>query len=248
MPASALLLAARLASLNLCTDEYLLLLAEPQQIASLSYLSRDPRESPLWRSAQPHHSNRGSIEQVLEQRPSILLTISGGGGRASGLIARRMGIRTLELKPHGSPADVAHNLRAVAAALGRPDAARPWLARLGALQQSKPRTAADMIWLSAGGSSLGPGSAGAQWMRLAGLRQRALPNDQATLETLLVRPPAVLVVSNYRRGETSLGNVWLNHPIVRKLKAVRLSADRRASNCMGPLMIAEVERLRRALR
>ena len=67
MPASALLAAASIASLNLCTDEYLLLLARPQEIASVSFLSQDPQESPLWKLARRHHSNRGSLEQVLAQ-------------------------------------------------------------------------------------------------------------------------------------------------------------------------------------
>ena len=54
MPASAFLAAsaaARVASLNLCTDEYLLLLARPGEVVSVSYLSQDPLESPLWRKA-----------------------------------------------------------------------------------------------------------------------------------------------------------------------------------------------------
>ena len=65
MPASALLAAASVASLNLCTDEYLLLLARPQEIASVSFLSQDPQESPLWRRARGYHSNRGSLEDVI---------------------------------------------------------------------------------------------------------------------------------------------------------------------------------------
>ena len=44
MPASALLAAASIASLNLCTDEYLLLLARPHEIASVSFLSQYPQE------------------------------------------------------------------------------------------------------------------------------------------------------------------------------------------------------------
>ena len=247
MPASALLLAARIASLNLCTDEYLLLLARPREVASVSFLSRDRRESPLWRIAKPHPANNGSVEAVLKHRPTMLLTM-GGGGRASGLIAGRMGIKRVTLKHHATLADVADNLRTVAAALGRPAAARPWLDRLAALQRSTPAKARDAIWLSAGGNSLGAGSVRAQWMRLAGLGQRDLPNERATLEILLTRPPEVLVETDYRRGDVSLGNRWLDHPIVRNLKSVRVLTDRRASNCMGPLMIGEVERLRTKLR
>jgi iron complex transport system substrate-binding protein len=40
----------RVASLNLCTDE-LLLLARPEQIASVTHLSQQEAETPLWRQA-----------------------------------------------------------------------------------------------------------------------------------------------------------------------------------------------------
>ena len=68
MPGFASLLAAsalHAASLNLCTDEYLLLLARPGEIVGVSRLAQDPAESPLWRRARAHPANRGAIEQVL---------------------------------------------------------------------------------------------------------------------------------------------------------------------------------------
>ena len=243
MPASALLAAASIASLNLCTDEYLLLLAKPQEIASVSFLSQDPQESPLWKLARAHHSNRGSLEEVLEWRPRTVLTM-GGGGRATSLIAHRLGINAVDLRPAGSLDDVGSNFRAVAAALGEPERARPWLARLARLRTTTPAKAWDAIWLGGGGQTIGVPSIGADWMRLAGLQQRALTGDRVSLETLLVRPPAVLVESRYRSGQVSRGAEWLNHPIVRNLKSRRLRADGRAWTCMGPLVIEEIERLR----
>ena len=243
MPVSGLLAAASIASLNLCTDEYLLLLARPQEIASVSFLSQDPQESPLWRIARRHHSNRGSLEQVIGVKPKIVLTM-GGGGRATSLIARRLGIRAVDLRPVGAIGDVAFNFRATAAALGDPARAKPWLQRLRQLQADTPNGAADAIWIGGGGQTIGSPSVGADWMRLAGLRQRPLSGDRVSLETLLVRPPAVLVQSSYRSGQMSRGVAWLNHPIVRNVTSKRVVADGRAWTCMGPLVIAEVERLR----
>jgi hypothetical protein len=84
MSASALLAAASIASLNLCTDEYLLLLARPQEIASISFLSQNPLESPLWKLAKRHHSNRGSLEQVLGRSPTPSLPwVAAGAPRRS---------------------------------------------------------------------------------------------------------------------------------------------------------------------
>ena len=247
MPASALLIGASVASLNLCTDEYLLLLARPAEVASVSFLSHDPQESPLWRLARRHHSNRGSIEEVLARRPRVVLTM-GGGGRATRLLARRLRMRPVEIASPESLNDVAANLKTVAAALGEPERARPWLAKLERLQRTRPAAARDAVWLSSGGLTLTPGTIGSQWLRLAGLEQRALPGGRASLETLLVRPPAVLVRSRYRSAQVSSGARWLDHPIVRNARALRLTTDGRAWTCMGPLMIGEIERLRARLR
>ena len=247
MPASALLAAASVASLNLCTDEYLLLLARPQEIASVSFLSQDPQESPLWRRARGHHSNRGSLEDVIGRKPHIVLTM-GGGGRATSLIAQRLGIRAVDLRPVGKIDDVAFNFRATAVALGDLGRATPWLRRLDRLRETMPPRAADAIWLGGGGQTIGVPSVGADWLRLAGLKQRPLSGDRVSLETLLVRPPKVLVQSRYRSGQMSRGIEWLNHPIVRKANSKRLQADGRAWTCMGPLVIPEIERLRSNLR
>jgi iron complex transport system substrate-binding protein len=250
MPASALLLAAsavRAASLNLCTDEYLLLLAEPRQIAAVSYLARDPLETVLWRQARRYPGNRGSIEEILPLRPNLLLT-SGGGGRATALLAGRLGMRTVDVPYAASLDGVADNLRRVAVALGHPDRADPWIRRLEALRAEAPRRASDSIWISGGGFSLAPNSLGAQWLRLAGLRQRALPGGRASLETLLTAPPKVLVRSDYRSGQMSGGNRWLANPIVRRSGQRQVATDGRPWTCLGPLMIPEIERLKKAMR
>ena len=250
MPASALLAASaavRVASLNLCTDEYLLLLAEPRQVASVSFLSQDPRDSALWRTARRFPANRGSLESVVTTKPNVMLTM-GGGGRATTLIARRLGIRAIDLKPAMTIEDVSGNLRTVALALGAPRQAAPWLQRLQRLRATTPRRPTDAVWISGGGQSLAVPSAGAEWMRLAGLAQRPLPGGRMSLETMLVRPPRVLVQSDYRAGQFSRGSTWLDHPIVRRAPSRRVTTDGRAWTCMGPLMIREMERLRAAVR
>lgn len=247
MPAFAFLLgasaAARVASLNLCTDEYVLLLAHPQQVVSVSYLSRDPLESPLWRTARHYPGNRGSLEDVLTQRPTLVLTM-GGGGRATRLLASRLHMQALDLPYATDLEDVERNLETVAAALGDKSRARPWVQKIEQLRRSAPRQMTDAIWISGHGDSLVPGSLGAEWLRLAGYQQRALPGGRATLEALLTAPPKVLIKSNYRSGQMSGGVEWLNHPIVRRAGARQLVTDGRPWTCMGPLMIEEIERLR----
>lgn len=249
MPGFASLLVAsaavRVASLNMCTDEYLLLLARPREIASVSRLSRDPADSSLWRLGQRYPGNRGDLESALNARPNLLITM-GGGGKATALIAARMGLKTLDLPYPATIADVATGMTLVARALGDERRSRPWQARLASLQSAAP-SARDAIFLGAGGNSVGARSVEAEWMRLAGLRQRPLPGGRATLEMLATRPPAVLLRSTYRRSERSLGQTWLDHPLASPKASKIVAIDGRPWTCAGPLMLGEVERLRKAL-
>ena len=246
MPGFASLLAAsaalRVASLNLCTDEYLLLLARPGEIASVSRLSHDPADSALWRSGRRAPANRGTLESALPSRPTLILTM-GGGGRATGPIARKIGVRTLDLPFPTTIEEVEANLVRVAAALGDPARAAQWSKRLGRIRADPPAPR-DTIYLSSGGGSVGATSLGAQWMRLAGLIQRPLAGGRATLEQLAIRPPAVLLRSTYRRTEVSLGQRWLDHPLANNASSKRIDTDGRAWICAGPLMLPEIERLR----
>jgi iron complex transport system substrate-binding protein len=229
----------------MCTDEYLLLLARPQEIASVSRLSRDPADSSLWRLGQRFPGNRGDLESALGTRPNLLITM-GGGGRSTATIAKRMGLKTLDLPFPMSIDDVAANMDRVASALAEPSRARPWRRQLARLQAVRQQSR-DAIFLGTGGNSVGAQSVEAQWMGLAGLRQRALPGGRATLEQLATRPPAILLRSAYRRTERSLGQTWLDHPLARPKKSRILTIDGRPWTCAGPLMIGEVEKLRRAL-
>lgn len=251
MPASAWLSAAsatlKVASLNLCTDEYLLLLARPQEIASVSYLSRDPRESVLWRLARRHAANAGSLESALRPKPTLLLTM-GGGGRSTALLARRLGIRTLDLPYPGSIADVERQALTVAAALDDRRRAVPILRELAELRRAAPPQGADAAFLGGGGLSLDPAALGSEWMRLAGLRQRALPGGRLTLETLAIRPPQVLLRSEYRTGQWSRGAAWLRHPLVQRLHSRTIPVDGRAWTCAGLPMVDEIRRLRQRLK
>jgi iron complex transport system substrate-binding protein len=238
----------RVASLNLCTDELLLMLGEPRQIVSVTHLAQQPAETGLWREARRYRRNDGSLVAVAGLRPDLVLTM-GGGARDRGRIAGRLGIPILDLPYPQSIADIEQSVRTVSAALGRGAAGAALLARIGRLKAERPAAAADTIWLGGGGRTVGAGSLAAQWMALAGLRQRPMNGDRVSLEQLLVRPPAMLLRSDYRSGQYSSEQRWLAHPLARRARGARnLVTDGRPWTCMGPSLIAEVERLRALVR
>lgn len=247
MSVSASLLAAstaiRAASLDLCSDEYLLLLARPAEIASLSRLAHDPADSVMWRKARAIAANRGRVEDLIGTRATLLVTM-GGGAKASGAIAQRLGLNTLALSYSGAIGEVEANMVRVAHALGDGHRAEAWRAALARLRATPP-VANDSIFLSGGGQSLGATSLSAQWMRLAGFAQRPLPAGRANLEILLTAPPARLLRSDYRRGQVSLGQRWLDHPAIKRLASRTTMTDGRPWTCAGPAMVSEIARLQR---
>jgi iron complex transport system substrate-binding protein len=235
----------RVASLNLCTDELLLLLADPAQIASVTHLSQQEAETPLWREARRHARNDGSLVSVARLRPDLVLTM-GGGARDRLRIAARLGLRTLDLPFAQSLDDVTRSIRQLAGALGRPAAGETLAGRIARLRQTSPARAADSIWLGGGGRTVAASGLEAQWMRLAGLAQRPMRGDRVSLEQLAARPPAVLLRSDYRAGQYSSGQRWLGHPLARAAGRARtIATDGRLWTCMGPLLIEEIVRLRR---
>lgn len=235
----------RVASLNLCTDELVLALAAPDQIVSVTHLAQEPAETPLWRQARRYRRNDGSLLSVAGLRPDLVVTM-GGGARDRLHIAERLGIRTLDLPFATSLTDIENSIRRVAAALGRPAAGEAMIRRMAALRTNAPRAAIDTIWLGGGGRTVSSTGLEAEWMRLAGLRQRSIQGDRVSLETLLIRPPAVVLRSDYRQGQYSAAQRWLTHPAAARVRNARtLPTDGRRWTCMGPTLIDEIHRLRR---
>jgi iron complex transport system substrate-binding protein len=234
--------ALRVASLNLCTDELLLLLARPQDIVSVSHLSHSARETPLWRGARRHPANDGKLESVLARRPRLILTMGGSGGARQAL-AQRFGARLVELPYPSSPSEVVAQAQQVATLLGNSAAALPFQRQLDRLRASRPRLE-DGAFVGGGGLSLAPQGLGASWLALAGFRQSALANGRLSLEALATSPPKWLIRSDYRADQASRGTEWLKHPLVTRLAPRTLSTDGRPWTCGGLPMLAEVSRLR----
>jgi iron complex transport system substrate-binding protein len=231
---------ARVASLNLCTDELLLALAASGQINSLTHLSHDRRESAYWKAAQAYPSNDGTILSVAQDRPDLIVTM-GGSGRDTAALAAAIGARLVDLPFPARFDDVLTGITMLADALGRRDRGAALIARIRAFAASAPRNRTPAIFIDSGGRSLTQNGAGAEWLAMAGLHQLTLAGDRLDREQLLRLPPLTLVVSNYRADQYSRSALV---PI-RRVRDHRVATDGRRWTCMGPSLIPEIERLRR---
>jgi iron complex transport system substrate-binding protein len=238
----------RVASLNLCTDELVLLLADRSQIASVTRLGADPRETRLAHRAAGLHRNNGRMESVAGLAPDLVIT-GGGANRYAAEMARRMGTRVVDVPPPTTIDELRRNVRSVAAALERPARGAAVIARLDASLGAVPTRQRSAVLLSGGGYTVRPDGLSASLVRHAGLAQQAYPSERVALDRLLADPPAVIVISRYRTGQTSLHQTWLAHPALKRLPASTriVEIDGRSWTCLGPLVANDVADLRERL-
>jgi iron complex transport system substrate-binding protein len=233
---------ARVASLNLCTDELLLLLGAPEQIVSVTHLARDRDESPFWRLAGSYRANDGSVLSVTGLQPDLIVSM-GGPARDRERLAARIGADFLQLPFPGSVNDLEASIDRMASALGREAQGRVLIARLERLQASKPQGQIEGLFLTGGGYTQPPGSLGAQWLALAGISTPASIGSRISAEL-----PDLIIRSRYRASQTSRGDDWPGFRFLDRAPRMRvLETDGRLWTCGGPAMMVEIERLREAL-
>jgi len=235
----------RVASLDLCADELVLRLAAPGQLVSVSRLGADPAETTLSARALGLVRNHGKLSDVVALAPDLVISSGGIGGGLAATLAARLHMRMLALPPVQDIADVRQNVRLVAAALGRRPAGEAEVARFDAALGAIPTQAQSALLIGSSGTTPSASGVAAAFLRYAGLQQQ--PNNGAVrLDALLANPPQTIVHSQYHAGQTSLGTLWLQHPVWQRLPTStrQLGTDGRPWTCLGPELAPEVARLR----
>lgn len=126
----------RVVSQAVGTDELLLALADPSQIAALSHLGRDASFSPLAAEAQRFPSLHSSdAESVLRFRPDLVLVTSYSRPETLALL-RRAGVRLVVFEHFGALEEVYESLRILGRELGQEARAEALIARCRARQEA----------------------------------------------------------------------------------------------------------------
>ena len=119
----------RVMSISECTDQLVLALVPPARITSVTWLSRDPESSAMARQAAGVPVNRGTAEEVLQQRPDLVFagTFTTPATRQ---LLKRLGSPLIEIGPADTLAAIRAQTRQVAAAVGEPARGEALLARM----------------------------------------------------------------------------------------------------------------------
>lgn len=218
----------RVVSMNLCTDQLAMLMADPGQLVSISHLSLDPLSSAMVEQAQAYPVNRGGAEQIYLLRPDLVLA-GTYTARASVDLLRGLGVEVVEVPPADTLQDVAAQMRLIGSALGHPERgeamARDFEARLATFAPKGKAVDAAMYYPN--GYTAGSGTLSDQILSLTGFRNVGAEAGLTgggilPLERLVMASPEVVVTSTPYPGASRSEEI-LVHPA---LQALRTEATR----------------------
>jgi iron complex transport system substrate-binding protein len=215
----------RIVSLNMCTDELVLRLADRSNIASITWLSRDPMSANVADLAENVPINRGLAEEIIPLDPDLVVA-GTFTTRAAVAMLKQTRLPVTEFGVAHSVADVRAGIRKMAALVGEPARGEALVAsfdqRLASIGNSVPARRPTALVFNANGFTVGAGTLVDDIMTRAGLDNVAAHMNlgnymQLPLETVVRSAVDVLIISARRDGPPSLATALLDHPVLSKL-------------------------------
>jgi iron complex transport system substrate-binding protein len=248
----------RIVSLNLCTDQLVLALADRDTVRSVTWLARDPQSSVMAAAAAEVPVNHGLAEEIIPFAPDLV--VAGiYTARTTVALLKRFGLPVLELDvPQSLPA-IAAQIRTVAHALGHPERGEAMItammADLAALGPVPAEPWPVAVVYHQNGFTGGRGSLIDDLLTRAGLRnlaaERALPPyGRLALDVLLLGQPDLLILNTRDDRTPSLADQGLHHPGLAKAfpRLHTLVLPPRLWSCAGPWVVETIAQLRTAAR
>jgi iron complex transport system substrate-binding protein len=234
----------RIVSLNLCTDQLVVLLADREAIASVTFLAADPVRSYVADRVAGLLFNYGLAEEIVALDPDFVIA-GQHAARATVEMLRRLGIPVTVLPLPTSFAEIRQQIAFVAEALGEPGRGRRAIADMNAtLAAARPagttRRRVAAIF-GPNGFTGGPGSLPHAVVEAAGYQNFAEQLGfgaigQYSVEDIVAGRPEVLIFNTDDSAAPSLARALLRHPALRKLSfdAERIDVPPKLWTCGGP--------------
>jgi iron complex transport system substrate-binding protein len=243
----------RIASINLCTDQLLMTLADPAQILGLSPFSRDPSQS--WDAVKAAQFRRlsGEAEDVLILKPGIVVA-GDYTKRATRELLKDKGLRVEEFTYPRSLDEVKDQMRRMGDLVQHADRASAEIAKLDAAIADARKAAAQknyrVLVLSRRGWVTGGDSLANSLLNAAGLKNAAGDfgfafGGFASLETIISVKPDLLLVADNDNAAQDEGQAFLLHPALEKFypASKRIALPERLTVCGGPMLAEALKKL-----
>ena len=105
-------------SVNVCTDQFVMLIADPAQVLSLTALATDPQSSALAHRAGAFTQNNGRAESIAIEQPDLVVASDYTDPALINML-RQIDIEVVQFPAITALADIPEQLRSFGAVLGR---------------------------------------------------------------------------------------------------------------------------------
>jgi len=243
----------RIASINVCTDQLLLKLADPEQIVGLSPYARDPARSWAATDAAKYPLLSGEAEDVLVLKPDVVVA-GRFTKRATRELLKDKGLRVAEFDVADSLDDAKRQMLRMGDVVGHRDRAEAQVANLDAAiaraKAAAARTHYRVLSLARRGWVSGEDSLLSSLLAATGLSNAAAEigvrsGGFASLEAIVKMKPDLILLADNSSFAEDQGQAFLLHPALEKLypPEKRLIVPERLTVCGGPMLAEALDRL-----
>lgn len=234
-------------SLDYCADQFVLALADREQILALSKDS-ERQFSHLRDRAAGIPKVRAAAEDVVALAPDVVVRSWGGDARALGLY-QRFGIRTVQIGYANDVQGTGDLLRDVAAAIGQEPRAE---AILAAVPKPAEPSGHKALYVTPGGVSAGKDTMIESIMTHAGLENANTGSGWTSLplESLVMEPPGLILAAFFGFDDDATDRWSVSrHPVMQRLmaKAQVIDMDESRVSCGGWFVADEAADIAAAL-
>ena len=243
----------RIVSMNVCADQLLIPLADPEQILGLSRYSRDAWQSFAADDARRYPILSGGAEDVLVLGPDIV--VAGlFDKRSTRELLKAKGLRLVEFSVPRNLDEVKAQIRQMGDLVGHPERADAQIARLddavARARQAVVRKAYRVLLLARRGWVTGTDSLLSSLLAETGLVNAAGDlgigfGGFAPLETIVNLKPDLIVVSDASDRAEDDGRAFLLHPALERFypPSRRIVIPDRLTVCGGVMLADALDRL-----
>ena len=244
---------SRVVSLNPCIDTILVKIAGREQIAALSFRSRDPGQSVLADVAATYPITYETAEEVVTLKPDVVLATKHSA-LATRNALKRVGIRVVMLEVPESIETSFVQIRSIAHVIGRPREGDALIARLqSSIDAARGDSHITALIFQPAGLTPGNDTLIGELMRVVGFENVA---DRygikrwgvVGLEQIVANPPALLLTGEVSSRGPTRSERLLQHPALRHMRSDLTRATFPATRlyCGGPVIELALQSLMHA--
>lgn len=241
-------------SLNVCTDQILMLLVPPKRIAALSYLARNSGISVMHRQAKAIPFTYGSAEHVFILKPDLVLA-GTYTTRATVNLLKRLKRNLVQVAPARNFEDIVKNIRQIGVAVGETQKAEELIDKMRTRIRSQSLKTTDQKFNAvpyySNGYTVGKNTL-VDWMLFhagftsLGRKKQFSGTRKISLETLLMNKPDLLLIGRRDFEGHALAQEVFKHPVIKEIaqSTTTLSLSDALTVCGTPHAVKAVIKLR----